>query len=128
MPRNPQIAASVEKLRAGEYGRVLGFAGFTLISLIQAPTGSRWEVKPEVSGGGALINAGGHVLSMIRAALGEPTSVTSEQVYVHSEDVEDSVVARFEYRTSLVSTTVAGRSTASRARKTTWSSGPSGGC
>jgi predicted dehydrogenase len=97
MPRNPQIAACLERLRAGDYGRVLGFSAFTLLSLIHAPAQKRWEVQPDISGGGALINAGGHVLSMIQAAFGEPRSVTAEQARRYSTDVEDALVIRFEY-------------------------------
>lgn len=97
MVRNPQVAYCLEQLAAGQYGEVKGFLGLTLLSLIQENGTRRWEVRKEVSGGGVLINAGGHVLSMIRAAFGEPQSVRAESVKLCSAEVEDSMAISFTY-------------------------------
>jgi predicted dehydrogenase/nucleoside-diphosphate-sugar epimerase len=97
MPRNPQVETLLEALRAGRLGKVRGFLGITLLSLISDSDRERWEVDKTVSGGGALINAGGHVLSMIHAAFGPPTSVEAETIKLHSNGVEDSVASRFRY-------------------------------
>lgn len=99
MPRIPQVAAMLERLRAGELGKVLGFEGYTLLSFAEGPLEGRWEMNPEVSGGGALINAGGHVLSMIHAAFGEPERLEARSMRIHSERVEDSMVLELDYGT-----------------------------
>jgi predicted dehydrogenase len=97
MPRNPQISSSLEALHTGRFGNVLGFLGLTLVSLIREAKPGRWEVEKEVSGGGSLINAGGHVLSMIRAAFGDPQSVTGQFARLYSSEVEDSAVVKLAY-------------------------------
>ncbi len=97
MMRNPQVSSLIDKLRSGSFGRVLGFLGITLSSLIQKADLKRWEVKKDVAGGGALINAGSHVLSMIHAAFGEPLSVKGQSLKLYSSEVEDSILLDFEY-------------------------------
>jgi predicted dehydrogenase/nucleoside-diphosphate-sugar epimerase len=97
MPRLPTIAASLDDLRAGRLGRVEGFMGVTLVSLIEGGETKRWEVLRDSSGGGALINAGGHVLSMIRAAFGDPETIEAQTARLGSTEVEDSIVVSFEY-------------------------------
>lgn len=97
MPRLPTIAARLDDLRAGRLGRVEGFMGVTLVSLIEGGETKRWEVRRDYSGGGALINAGGHVLSMIRAAFGDPETVEAQTARLGSTEVEDSIVVSFEY-------------------------------
>ena len=97
MPRNPQISSFVDDLRAGRFGRVRAFHGFSLISLIHEAKTGRWETDRKVSGGGAFINAGSHVLSMVRAAFGDPSRVAAETTILHSSDVEDSIVVTYDY-------------------------------
>ncbi|HKO96199.1 MAG TPA: Gfo/Idh/MocA family oxidoreductase [Pyrinomonadaceae bacterium] len=97
MLRNPQVTAMIEKLRAGDFGKVLGFVGVTLLSLIQKTNAKRWEVVKKVSGGGALINAGGHVLSMIHEAFGDPSTIDSQSLKIYSSEVEDSIVLNLGY-------------------------------
>jgi predicted dehydrogenase len=97
MPRTPHIVVCLEQLKAGRYGRVVRFAGFALISLIQISKPKRWEVQKEKSGGGVLINSGGHVLSMIQAAFGDPQSVGAQAVKLFSTEVEDTMVIHFAY-------------------------------
>lgn len=95
--RNPQVSFFLDQLRAGELGSVRGFVGVTLVSLIQHSRPQRWEVVKGISGGGALINSGSHVLSMIIAAFGDPLEVSAQFLHIHSSDVEDSTVTRFRY-------------------------------
>lgn len=97
MPRNPQVSALLAKLRAGYFGKVRGFAGITLLSFIQQANTKRWEVNKKVSGGGALINAGGHVLSMIHAAFGDPETIEAQTLKLYSSEVEDSIVLDLSY-------------------------------
>ncbi len=97
MPRNPQVESPVKRLRAGEFGRVRGFLGLTLHGYILQHDPKRWESKKNLAGGGALINSGCHVLSMIHAAFGPPAGVEAQSLKLHSTEVEDSMVARFRY-------------------------------
>jgi nucleoside-diphosphate-sugar epimerase/predicted dehydrogenase len=97
MPQIPQVRSMLERLRSGELGSVVGFEGFTLLSFVEGPLEGRWEVDPDVAGGGALINAGGHVLSLIYEAFGEPTVIDASSVRIHSAAVEDSVVTDLAY-------------------------------
>lgn len=97
MPRNPQISSCLDRFRAGEFGRVRGFLGLTLLSLIREPDPARWEVRQRISGGGSLINAGGHVLSMIREAFGDPESISGQTTRLFSSEVEDSVAVTLKY-------------------------------
>ena len=97
MPRNPQVSDLLDQLRAGRFGRVRGFSGVTLLSFMQEAGSKRWEVNPNISGGGALINSGGHVLSMIHMAFGEPVSVEGQSLKLYSNEVEDSIVLNLAY-------------------------------
>lgn len=97
MPRNPQVSELLDQLRAGRFGRVRGFIGVTLLSLIQEIGSKRWEVNQSISGGGALINSGGHVLSMIHTAFGEPLAVEGQSLKLYSSEVEDSIVLNLAY-------------------------------
>ncbi len=97
MPRCPQINSCIKKLRAGEYGNVQSFVGVSLLSSIHRRSANRWEVKKSLSGGGAYIAAGGHVLSMIHAAFGNPEAVEAQSRKLYSREVEDSLVATFRY-------------------------------
>jgi predicted dehydrogenase/nucleoside-diphosphate-sugar epimerase len=99
MPQIPQVAEMLARLKRGELGAVLGFEGFTLLSFVEGPLEGRWEVDPKVAGGGALINAGGHVLSLIVEAFGAPQGVEARSLRIHSEHVEDSIVADLDYGT-----------------------------
>jgi nucleoside-diphosphate-sugar epimerase/predicted dehydrogenase len=97
MPQIPQVAAMLERLKGGELGEVVGFEAFTLLSFVEGPLEGRWETNPDVSGGGAFINAGGHVLSIIQTALGDPNHIEARSVRIHSENVEDSIVVDLDY-------------------------------
>lgn len=97
LPRNPQVSSYIKRLREGEFGKVQGFMGFSLFSLIQQAEPGRWEVTKEVSGGGVLINAGAHVLSMIRSAFDDPIRIEAQSLKLYLEEIEDSVVTRFQY-------------------------------
>lgn len=97
MVRNPQIFSFFDDLRSGALGRIRGFEGFSLISFIREPASGRWETNPAISGGGAYINAGSHVVSLIHAAFGKPTRVAAETLRLHSQEVEDSIRVRLDY-------------------------------
>jgi nucleoside-diphosphate-sugar epimerase/predicted dehydrogenase len=97
MVRIPHVGAWIARLRRGELGTVRGFAGLTLLSLIGASSPERWETRKESSGGGVLANSSSHVLSAIYEAFGPPRRVVVQTRRLHSREVEDSAVVRFEY-------------------------------
>ncbi|GAB4326038.1 MAG: hypothetical protein Kow0059_22330 [Candidatus Sumerlaeia bacterium] len=86
---------ALRRLRDGEFGRVEGFDAFCLQSYF--PPESRWETRPELSGGGALINTASHALSMIHAAFGAPQAMRAQQRRVSSSAVEDAIAVEFQY-------------------------------
>jgi len=98
MARNPHIEACALRVKAGDFGEVKGFIGLSLLSSVHRQDSKRWEQKKEFSGGGSYIAAGGHVLSMITAALGTPTAVKSQYLSIHSTEVEDTMFAQLEYK------------------------------
>jgi hypothetical protein len=97
MVRVPHLAEWIARLRRGELGTVRGFAGLTLLSLIGESSPERWETRKESSGGGVLANSSSHVLSAIHEAFGPPRRVAVQTRRLHSREVEDSAVIRFEY-------------------------------
>lgn len=97
MPRNPQVESLIERLKAGTFGQVKSFLGLTLHAHILHSDPTRWEVQKKISGGGVLINSGGHLLSMIHAAFGIPQKIEAQSLHIHSTEVEDSLVATFYY-------------------------------
>jgi NADH dehydrogenase len=97
MPGMPHLAEWIARLKRGDFGRILSFDGFSLLSLIQEGGAQRWETRKEVSGGGVLANSAGHVISLIREAFGDPVEIRAETRRIVSTEVEDVVVARLEY-------------------------------
>jgi len=97
MVRIPHVGEWIARLRRGELGKVRGFAGLTLLSLIGASSPERWETRKESSGGGVLANSSSHVLSAIHEAFGPPCRVIVQTRRLYSREVEDSAVIRFEY-------------------------------
>lgn len=86
---------ALKRLRGGEFGRIESFEAFCLQGYF--PGANRWEVKRTLSGGGALINTAGHVLSMVHEAFGDPSDLRAEQRRVYNTDVEDALVVDFKY-------------------------------
>lgn len=96
-PRYPHAASAIASLRAGDFGRVTSYQGFTLLSFIRERDSRRWEVQPEISGGGVMANAFGHVLSLVREAFGDPASMTVATRRLVSERVEDCATLRLDH-------------------------------
>jgi predicted dehydrogenase/nucleoside-diphosphate-sugar epimerase len=97
MPGMAHLAGWIERLRRGDLGRVVGFEGFSLLSLMLEPNSQRWETSKEVSGGGVLANSSGHVLSLIHTALGDPIQIHGETRRVVSAEVEDTAIVQLDY-------------------------------
>jgi len=77
----PHLAALAPALRAGRFGTPTSFDAHSFVSRIEdgvAEQRDMWELDPSISGGGALVNLGVHVLAMIDVLLGpvEATAAT----------------------------------------------------
>lgn len=94
-PSYPQFETALERLKAGEFGTPQSFEAFCLLGTSENSSG--WEIKPEISGGGVLMNVGSHVVSMILAAFGTPESVRGERLKRYGNAVEDCLTATFDY-------------------------------
>jgi predicted dehydrogenase/nucleoside-diphosphate-sugar epimerase len=69
----PHLAAIADDFRAGRFGTPLSFEAHAFVSRIEAGVAEQrrmWELDTSVSGGGALVNLGVHVLAMIHLLLG----------------------------------------------------------
>lgn len=93
----PHLDRAVELLVGGNAGKVVRFWAFSLQSHIMAPRPQRWEMLKEKAGGGALINFGVHVLSMLVRLLGLPESFSARMWPVHSAEVEDAIEVQMYY-------------------------------
>lgn len=69
----PHLAAIDDDFRAGRFGKPLSFDAHAFVSRIEAGVAEQrgmWELDTSVSGGGALVNLGVHVLAMVDLLLG----------------------------------------------------------
>jgi predicted dehydrogenase len=93
-----QALAHLKLLATTPMGRILKgtlrceLGAFTSISHSRG-----WVVEKERSGGGVLINSGGHAVSLLVALLGLPRRVSAKMRSVHSSNVEDEVSAEVGY-------------------------------
>ncbi|MBX7246748.1 MAG: Gfo/Idh/MocA family oxidoreductase [Candidatus Sumerlaeaceae bacterium] len=93
----PHLDVAREIIAGGEAGAVRGFHAYALQSHIMAPKPVRWEMVRAQSGGGAIINFAGHVLTMLLRLFGEPVRAEASLWPVHSTEVEDAAEVRFAY-------------------------------
>jgi predicted dehydrogenase/nucleoside-diphosphate-sugar epimerase len=69
----PHLAAIAPDLHAGRFGTPQGFEAHAFVSRVETGTAEErgmWELDPSISGGGALVNLGVHVLAMLDVLLG----------------------------------------------------------
>jgi predicted dehydrogenase/nucleoside-diphosphate-sugar epimerase len=69
----PHLVAIAPDMRAGRFGTPLSFEAHAFVSRVEAGVAEQrdmWELDPTISGGGALVNLGVHVLAMIDVLLG----------------------------------------------------------
>jgi predicted dehydrogenase/nucleoside-diphosphate-sugar epimerase len=69
----PHLAAIAPDMRAGRFGTPRSFEAHAFVSRVEAGVAEQrdmWELDPTISGGGALVNLGVHVLAMIDVLLG----------------------------------------------------------
>jgi predicted dehydrogenase/nucleoside-diphosphate-sugar epimerase len=69
----PHLAAISEDFRSGRFGTPRSFDAHAFVSRVEAGAAEKrgmWELDPSISGGGALVNLGVHVLAMIDVLLG----------------------------------------------------------
>lgn len=93
----PHLDAARDLLVSGGLGAVRRFWGLALQSHIMAAKPVRWEMLRSHSGGGALINFAGHVLSILLRLFGLPAAFEAGAWTVHSTEVEDVVDVRLRY-------------------------------
>ena len=89
MPHLTSIAAD---FKAGRYGMPVSFEAHAFVSRIDAATDGKravWELDPRISGGGALVNLGVHVLAMIDLLLGSAVVDNAILVMSGARSAED---------------------------------------
>lgn len=95
----PQLLTAYHTARMNKLGKVKAVRLVAFQSHIMASKPQRWETVKERSGGGVMVNFGCHVASMLFRLLGWPDSPAAGwQWSVFSEEVEDSVVAKFSLK------------------------------
>ncbi len=98
MRRLPHIRSWIEEIKSGKLGKPLAFSGASLAGIMLGKGRLGWQGDRAVSGGGALISLGSHLLSVIYEAFGPPARAECETCSLYSGEVEDSAVVRFEYK------------------------------
>ncbi|MGI8908282.1 MAG: NAD-dependent epimerase/dehydratase family protein [Candidatus Sumerlaeaceae bacterium] len=93
----PHFGRAQQIIQSAVLGRVVSFRVLALQSHIMGAKPVRWEMIAAKSGGGALINFAGHVVSMVFRLFGVPSQVESARWGIHSTEVEDAVVAKLRY-------------------------------
>jgi predicted dehydrogenase/nucleoside-diphosphate-sugar epimerase len=89
----PHLLALAPDLRSGRFGRPTGFHGHAFVTRVEegvAEQREMWELDPKVSGGGALVNLGVHVLAMIDLLLGPVSVERAVLVRAESRFTEDA--------------------------------------
>ena len=88
----PHLAVLAPALRSGRFGTPVSFEGHAFVSRIEegvAEQRDMWELDPSVSGGGALVNLGVHVLAMIDVLLGSVEATGATLVASGGRLIED---------------------------------------
>jgi len=88
----PHLAAIAPDLRAGRFGTPRSFDAHAFVSRVEegiAEQRDMWELDPKISGGGALVNLGVHVLAMIDVLLGPAEVERATLVAQHGRSIED---------------------------------------
>jgi len=99
----PHLAALAPALRAGRFGTPTAFDAHAFVSRIEGGVAEQrdmWELDPSISGGGALVNLGVHVLAMIDVLLGPAEATAATLVTSAGRRIEDG--ATLELRAGAV--------------------------
>jgi len=90
-----EVESARRLLATGSLGRILTFR---IMFGGQLDMSGTWYVRPEVSGGGVLMDNGSHSIDLIRHLLGEIGEVTAEATNSQSYGVEDTgkLIVRLE--------------------------------
>jgi len=100
LPNMPHIRAlaNMNLMATKPMGRLLkGTLRCELGAITSTDHSKDWVVERALSGGGVLINSGGHAISLLLALLGLPRHATGKMRRVHSTNVEDEVQAEIGY-------------------------------
>jgi len=88
----PHLAVLAPALRSGRFGTPVSFEGHAFVSRIEEGVSEQrdmWELDPSISGGGALVNLGVHVLAMIDVLLGSVEAMDATLVTSGGRLIED---------------------------------------
>ncbi len=88
----PHLRVIGAELAAGRYGTPVSFDGHAFVSRIEAGVAEQrdmWELDPSISGGGALVNLGVHVLAMLDVLLGAVEATRATLVTSGGRRIED---------------------------------------
>jgi len=95
----PHLLLAYHAARMNSFGHIYKARAVALQTHITSPEPVRWEMLKEKSGGGAMINFGCHVASILFRLLGWPDSpVTGYQWPIYSTQVEDALAAKFSIK------------------------------
>ena len=93
----PHLAAIAPDFRAGRFGTPTTFDAHSFVSRVEAGVAEQrdmWELDPNISGGGALVNLGVHALAMIDVLLGPAEVEHAVLVAPANRSTEDGAVLR----------------------------------
>ncbi len=93
----PHLAALAPALRAGRFGTPTSFDAHSFVSRIEGGVAEQrdmWELDPSISGGGALVNLGVHVLAMIDVLLGTVEATSATLVTSGQRRIEDGATVQ----------------------------------
>jgi predicted dehydrogenase/nucleoside-diphosphate-sugar epimerase len=88
----PHLAVIAPDLRAGRFGTPVSFDAHAFVSRLEegvAEQRDMWELDPSISGGGALVNLGVHVLAMLDVLLGPVEATAATLVTSGGRRIED---------------------------------------
>lgn len=96
---NPTFVKAKQLLDQAWIGSVQHYTGSVLLGEVFSPQ-TGWRQNPAVSGGGCVSIVGSHLLCLMDAWFGRPTSVDARLVKLYSS-VEDIATARFDHASGL---------------------------
>lgn len=98
MTQMPHLAAVEKWLAEKRIGAVTGGTALAMQSHIMGPKPVRWEMKKDLAGGGAVINFGCHVLSVLFRIFGVPETQSPFAWSIYCQDVEDAAGALLQFK------------------------------
>ena len=97
----PSMMRGKEIIDSGELGRIKKIRASILSGDVLTKSDG-WRFKPQMSGGGVLIDLGIHMVDIVYWLFGQIESVVAEKKSIFSELVEDEVTAEFNFQNGLI--------------------------